>query len=317
MAVETAVKKRPRLSKMGRREAVEGYLFIMPWLLGLIIFTAGPIVASAVLSTMRWNIGKPPEFVGLDNYVRLLARDDIFWQSLKVTATYSIAAVPLGIIGSLMVAMMMNQKIRGIVLLRGIYYLPTVISGVAVSMLWLWLFNPRFGLINWFLGLVGIKGPGWLASEEWALPALIVMSLWGVGGNMLIYLAGLQSIPTQLYEAAEIDGAGEWRKFWHVTIPMITPVIFFNLIMSIIGSFQTFTQAYIMGGSDGLGGAGGPNYATMFYVLYLFRQAFGYLRFGLASAMAWILLVIILLLTLLVFKSSSAWVYYEGARKRG
>ncbi len=312
----TTTPSRLRMSRLARREAIEGYLFILPWLLGLIIFTAGPVIFSLFLSLMKWNIGSPIEFVGLDNYIRLLTRDELFWQSLKVTSIYTFVSIPLGMAGSLIVALMMNQKIRGIVLFRAIYYLPTVISGVAVSMLWMWLFHPRYGLINWFLSLVGIRGPGWLASEQWALPALIVMSLWGVGGNMLIYLAGLQSIPTQLYEAAEIDGAGDWRKFWHITIPMISPVIFFNLIMSIIGSFQVFTQAYIMGGSDSLGGAGGPNYATLFYVLYLFRQAFGYLRFGLASAQAWILLVIILFFTLLVFRSSNAWVYYEGVRTR-
>jgi multiple sugar transport system permease protein len=230
-------------------------------------------------------------------------------QLWQVTFVYSSMSIPLGVTTSLAVAMLMHQKIRGISLFRTIYYLPSVTSGVAVALLWLWMFNPEFGLINWMLSLIGIHGPAWVYSKDWALPAFVLMSLWGIGGNMIIYLAALDGVPTALYEAATLDGAGEVRQFLSVTLPMITPVLLFNLIMSIISSFQVFTSSYVMT-------AGGPAYATLFYVLYLYQNAFKYFRFGVASAMSWILFIIILVLTLLVLKSSSVWVYYEGERRK-
>jgi len=290
------------------REAIECYLFILPVCLGLLFFTLGPVVASLGLSFTEYNIIRPPKWVGIGKYTELVA-DPLFWQSLKVTATYVIMRLPLGLALSLAIALLMNQKIKGIGFFRTVYYLPSVISGVAVSLLWVWIFNPDFGILNFLLSLIGIKGPAWLFDEKWALPSIVLMSLWGVGGSMLIYLAGLQGIPTELYEAAELDGAGRWSKFWYVTIPMLSPVIFFNLIMGMINAFQVFTPAYVMT-------QGGPNFATLFYNLYLYQNAFQYLYMGRAAAMAWILLLIVLLLTLLVFKSSPMWVHYQASRER-
>jgi len=209
-----------------------------------------------------------------------------------------------------MLALLLNQPIKGLPMWRTVYYLPAVVSGVAVALLWQWIFNTDFGLANWILGLVGIKGPSWLLDAHWALPALIVMSLWGVGGGMIINLAGLQGVPTQLYESAEIDGAGATGRFWHITVPMVSPVIFFNLVMGIIGALQTFTQAFIMTN-------GGPREATYFFMLHLYNNAFLYLKMGYAAALAWVLFFYILLLSLLVIRSSAAWVYYEGELRRG
>lgn len=294
-------------STLLHREALDGWLYASPWIIGFFLFTLGPIVASFVLAFMKWDLVNPPRWIGLDNYLRMF-NDSVFWSSLKVTAIYSCFGVPLNLFGSLILALLCNQKLRGIEIFRTIYYLPSVVSGVAIGLLWKWLFDPTFGLINYLLSLVGIEGPMWLASETWALPALIVMGLWGVGGGMVIFLAGLQGIPLELYEAAELDGANRWNKFWQITIPMLSPVIFFNLIMGIISSFQTFTYAYVMTG-------GGPNNATLFYVLNLYYNAFLYLRMGYASALAWFLFLVILTLTGLVFKSSPMWVYYESEVK--
>lgn len=298
------------MTQSERREAVEGYLAISPWLLGLVIFTIGPIVASLYFSFTDYEVVKAPLWIGLENYQRLFT-DRLFWQSLKVTGIYVAVSVPLGISLSFAVALLMNQKVRLIGFFRTAYYMPNLVPAVGSAILWIWIFNPEFGLLNTALASIGIQGPLWLGHSKWAMPALIIMSLWGVGGGMLIYLAGLQGIPTDLYEAAEVDGAGNWRRFLHVTIPQMTPVLFFNLIMNIIASFQVFTAGYIMTG-------GGPRYATYFYVLNLYNNAFKYFRMGYASAMAWILALIILFFTLLVFRSSSAWVYYEGQlRGRG
>lgn len=290
---------------LAKNEERWGYLFILPWLLGFLIFVLAPVVASFYLSFSDYELFLPPRLVGWENYRTLILEDPLFWKSLYNTLYYTVFAVPLGVIGSLLIAVLLNQELRGITIYRTVYYLPAVTSGVAVSLLWVWLFNPQFGLINAILARFGIPGPGWLVDPVWAKPSLILMSLWGVGGGMVIYLAGLQGIPVQLYEAAEIDGANTWTKFWKITLPMLSPVIFFNLIMGIINSFQVFTQAYVMTG-------GGPGDATTFYVLYLFRNAFNLLRMGYASAMAWILFIIVLVLTLLQFKFADQWVYYEG-----
>ncbi|MEM4217697.1 MAG: sugar ABC transporter permease [Candidatus Methanomethylicaceae archaeon] len=285
------------------KRATEGYLFILPWIIGFVIFTAGPLLGSFSISLTEWNIVGTPKFVGLQNYQKML-EDKFFWQSLKVTMLY-LFNVPLNLVLGLLLALLLNQKVRGLGFFRTVFYLPSVTAGVAVSLLWMWIFNPRFGVINILLKKIGITGPAWLGSETWALPALIIMSVWGVGGGMLVYLGALQSVPTALYEAATLDGAGACRKFLHITVPMITPVLLLNLIMGIIGSFQVFTQAYIMTG-------GGPNYATLFYVLYLYQQAFRWFNMGYASALAWLLFLIILACTYLVFRTSSRWVYYES-----
>ena len=296
------------MSPQARREAVEGYLFILPWLLGLVIFIVGPILASFYFSLTDYEVVRPPVFRGWANYQRLLG-DNLFWQALKVTTMYVVISTPLGLALSFVLALLMNQKVRWISLWRTIYYLPTLVPVIASTMLWLWIFNPEFGLLNTLLRYVGIDGPLWLGHSRWALPSLILMSLWTVGGPMLIYLAGLQGIPTDLYEAAEVDGAGAWAKFRAITIPLMTPVIFFNLVMNMIFAFQVFAQPFIMTG-------GGPRYATLFYVLYLYQNAFKFFRMGYAAALAWVLFIVILLFTLLVFRSSALWVFYEGEVRR-
>jgi multiple sugar transport system permease protein len=292
---------------LARREALTFYLLISPWLLGLLLFVLGPMVASLVISFTQWDLLSAAKFVGLDNYQKLFSRDPLFWQSLKVTVLYTVAYVPLELAGGLVLALLMNQPLRGIGLFRTIYYLPSVLPGVAFVVLWMWILHPDVGLINTLLSYVGIDGPRWLADPDWALPALLMMSLWGLGRSMVIYLASLQGIPQQLYEAASIDGAGRWQSFWRITLPMLTPTIFFNLVLSIISTFQTFTSAFVATN-------GGPLDSTLFYVLYIFRQAFEYFNMGYASALAWVLFVIILVLTLLVVRTSDRWVYYEGER---
>ena len=294
--------------RLSRHEALTGWAFASPWVLGMVLFVAGPVVASLVISFLEWNLLESARWVGWANYRRLVAEDPLFYASLRVTLIYTAVAVPLGMAASLALALALARPRRGQGLFRTIFFLPTVLSGVAVAMLWNWIFNSDFGLVNVMLRYVGVTGPEWLASERWALPALIIMSLWGVGGTMVIYIAGLQGIPQHLYESASIDGAGPFLQFWHVTLPMLSPVLFFTLIMGIIGSFQVFTQAYVMTG-------GGPNYATFFYALYLFQQAIEFLNMGYAAAMAWILFAIIMVLTLAQFWLSRHWVYYEETGK--
>jgi len=306
----TSVTGRRRWSRQAIRENLEGYAFISPWIAGFLLWTLGPFVVSLFLSFTRYTIIAPPEWVGLQQYRELFTDDPNFWQSLQVTFTYALFAVPLHLVLALIIALMLNQKAPLLGLWRTVYYLPAVISGVAVSTMWIWVFNPRFGLINTVLGFVGIQGPNWLGDPQWVLPSLILMSCWSAGGGMVILLGGLQGIPVELYEAAMIDGANAWRKFWHITIPMISPLIFFNLIMGVIGSFQYFTQAFIMT-------QGGPGRASLFYNLYLYQNAFTYFKMGYASAMAWVMFVVILVLTLLVIRSSPIWVYYEGTVKGG
>jgi len=296
------------MNNLRKRESIEGYLFVAPLLVGLTFFAAFPMIASLAMSFCKYDIFTPPKFIGGANYQELF-RDPLFWQSLKVTCIYSFVSVPLGLTLGLAVVLLMNQKIKGIAIFRTIYYLPAVVSGVAVALLWIWIFDPSYGLGNVVLRGLGLPASQWLSHPRTSLLSLIIMSLWGVGGGMVIYLAGLQSVPQHLYEAAELDGAGVLMKFRHVTLPMLTPVIFYNLIMGIIGSFQVFTQAFVMT-------SGGPVNSTLFYVLYLFRNAFNYYRMGYASAMAWVLFAIILVLTLLVFRSSALWVYYEGEKRR-
>ncbi len=296
--------RKPHQREISRQENLAGYLFVMPWFLGMLLFVAGPVAVSFVLSMTDWNILSKPSWIGLENYHKLFSDDPLFYTSLRVTLIYTLGAVPLGIAAALGLALLLNQPIRGLGLFRSVFFLPSILSGVAVAMLWQWLFNVDFGVFNSCLRMLHLPELGWLGSETWALPSLILMSLWGVGGSAIIYLAGLQNIPTQLYESAAIDGASEWKQFRHITIPMLSPLLFLTLVMGIIGSFQVFTQAYVMTG-------GGPNHATEFYALYLYRQAIEYLNMGYASAMAWILLAIVLVLTIIQFSISRYWVYYE------
>lgn len=297
-------RRRFRLS-LRRKEEIEGYVFVSPFLIGFLIFTAGPFLLSIYFSLTKYDILSAPIFVGLQNYIDMFTTDRLFWTSLRVTTAYTLVSVPLQVVTGYLLALLLNQKVRGLAFFRTIFYLPSVVSGVAVAVLWLWVFNPELGMVNMVLRKLGIPGPGWFTDPDWALPAFIITSLWGVGGSMVIYLAGLQSIPTQLYEAAAIDGAGALRRFLHITIPMTTQVIFFNLIMNIIGSFQVFTGAYTIT-------QGGPANATLFYVLYLYRNGWSYFKMGYASALAWVLTIIILTVTILTFRTSQNWVYYEA-----
>ncbi|MBM3190894.1 MAG: sugar ABC transporter permease [Chloroflexi bacterium] len=296
------------------RDAIAGYAMASPWIIGFILFTAGPVLLSLYYSFTFYRITASPRWIGLNNYKVLVSNDPLFTLCLTNTIYYAALSVPLSIITALILAMLMNQRIPGRALFRTIYYLPSVVSGVANAMLWLWIFNPRLGLINRVLGVVGIRGPAWIFSYEWAKPSMVLMSMWSVGGTMVIFLAGLQGIPEHLMEAAHIDGANAWRRFWNVTIPMLSPTIFFNLVTHVIGSFQVFTQVYIWTHRhDPSGGSAGPRNSLLFYVLYLFNKAFGELRMGYASAMAWILFLIILALTLIQFGIARHWVYYESA----
>src|SRR5579884_859236 len=255
----------------------EGYLFVLPWLIGLVLFRLGPMLASLALSFTQWDLMRPPVFIGLENYERLVG-DDLFWASLKNTAIYVAGRVPLVLVLAMLVAVMLNQRIPGRSTLRTIYYLPVVTPEVAMALLWAWMFDGNFGLVNSLLKAVGIKGPAWLASTDWALPAVIVVSTWGIGSLMVIYLAGLQGVPQHLYEAAELDGANGLQKLRHITIPFLTPVIFFNMVMGVIGSFQIFTKVQVMTN-------GGPANATLVYVLYLYDNAFQWLKMGYGAAL--------------------------------
>lgn len=285
------------------RRNVGGYLFISPWLLGFFWFQAGPLLLAVGLCFLDWMYTGTPEWVGLSNFQEMF-KGELFYKSLYNTAYYTFIAVGLHVAVALIAALAVNQKIRGINFYRFAYYLPSVVPAVGMSYLWMWIYNPEFGLLNAVLRGVGLPGQRWLYHLRWAKMAYILMSLWGVGGGMVIFLAGLQGIPETLYEAASIDGAARWTKFRHITIPMLSPVIFFNLVMGIIGSFQIFTAAYLMT-------AGSPQNSTLFYVLYLYRSAFEDLRFGYASALAWVLFVIIVSFTVIQFKLSGRWVYYE------
>ena len=295
-------------NRLLRQEMVAFYLFASPWLIGLLLLTLGPMLAAVGLSLTDYPVIVAPKWVGLKNYAKLLD-DDLVRQALKVTFLYAAGAIPLEVISAFLVALLMNLPIRGISAFRTIYYLPAVISGVPVALLWMWIFNPEFGIVNEALSTFGINGPQWLFSETWVVPAFVVMSVWTIGSPMVIYLAGLQGIPQHLYEAAEIDGAGPWAKFAHVTMPMISPIIFFNTVMQIIVSFQIFTPAYVMT-------RGGPNNASLFIGLYLYQNAFRYFQMGYAAALAWLVFLIIMALTLIVIRTSPLWVYYEGGTGR-
>jgi multiple sugar transport system permease protein len=298
-----AVRRRWGLTKRWR-DAIQGYLFIMPVVLGLLIFTIGPMIVSLYYSFTKFPLLGKPEWVGIRNYVTMFVYEEHFWQACRVTLTYALTSVPLGLIGSFTLAMLLNQRVKGIAFYRTSFYMPTIVPAIASAVLWGWLLNPDYGLVNAILSELGLPTSRFLGDPKSALGSLVLMSLWGVGGGMIIYLAGLQGISESLYEAAKIDGANDLQLFWHITVPMMTPTIFFNLVMGLIGASQYFTGAFVLTN-------GGPLFSTYFYNLMIYERAFRFLQMGMASAMAWFLLVIILLLTLLVFRSSSVWVYYE------
>jgi multiple sugar transport system permease protein len=295
-------------NKRARREAIEGYLFILPWLIGYLLFRLGPLLASLYLSFTNYSGSGSPKWIGLENYRYMLSEDPRFLDSLRSTLSYVAGYLPASLVLGLAIALLMNQKVRGILVFRGVYYLPAVTTGVAVALLWQFVFHKQYGVLNALLSPFGIPQIGWLVDPNVVMYAFIIMALWGVGSTMIVYLAGLQAIPTELYEAATIDGANNAHKFWSVTLPLLTPVLFFNLVTGMIAAFQIFENAYIMT-------SGGPNYATYFFGLNIYFTAFQSLRFGYSSTIAYVLFVLIAALTLFVMTTSRRWVYYAAERE--
>lgn len=294
-----------RMSPRVRKEALQGYLGLSPWLIGFLFLNLGPILATFYFSFTQWKIVEPPNFIGLTNYVLMFTADPQFVNALKVTFLYVVYSLPLKLVFGLALSLLLNFKVPGMNFFRTVFYIPAVISGVAVSLMWMWLMQPDYGVINTLLAMVGIEGPKWFWDPNWALPSVAIMSVWNVGGSAVIYLAGLQNIPPHLYEAAEIDGANRWSRFWKITMPLLTPTLFFQLVMEMIDSFRVFTQAYVIT-------KGGPLGATYFYMLYLYEQAFQEFNMGYASALAIIITLIILIFTIIVNQTSNRWVYYEA-----
>lgn len=294
-------------SKLQMREAIEGYLFALPWILGLIIFFGGPILASMVLSFTEYDILSTPRFTGLDNYAKAFFDDKLFWPSMMRTFVYAAVVVPTALAGSLFLAIMLNQKLKGTNIFRTIFFVPHLTPIVAVAVIWSWLLHPNLGPVNGYLELLGIEGPRWFTDRQWALPSTVIVSVWmQLGGNaMLIFLAGLQGVPEELYEAADLDGASGWQKFRSVTLPLISPTIFFNLILGIIAAMKVFGLAFVTT-------AGGPAYATWFFALHIYHQAFEFYRLGYGSALAWLFAMVLIAFTLVQLKLSGRWVYYEG-----
>jgi len=299
---------RRRPGVLERRDIWYGLLFASPWLAGLLFLYAYPVLASLFYSFTEYSVLSPAKWTGLANLRTLFLGDEVFLRAAGNSLYYAVLFVPISIVVSVSIALMLNVKIKGQAIYRTIYFLPVLVPDVALAILWQWMLNPQLGLVNTLLwDLFRITGPGWIADPKWSKPAVILMSLWGVGQAVVIYLAGLQEVPQDLYDAADVDGANWWRRILNVTLPMISPVIFFNLITSLIGSLQVFTVPYIMSSGDGR-----PGQSLMFYSMYLYRNAFVYFKMGYASTMAWLLLIVVLIETLLVFKSSAGWVHYQG-----
>jgi multiple sugar transport system permease protein len=290
------------------RDSARFWLMMTPAILGFIIFSLGPMIWSLYLSFTKYDVVSAPQWIGIGNYAYLLRHDPAFWPSVKVSGIYAAVSVPLSLAIALFIALLLNQRIFARNLFRTIFFLPTLLPAAASGVVWVWIFDPTRGLANHILGAVGIPGPAWMQSTTWALPALIIMSLWGFGGAMIIFLAGLQEVPPQLYEAAELDGAGTWHRFYHVTLPMISPVLFFNLVMGIIGALKAFDLAFVTSTAAGAG-PGGPARATLFYTLNLYQKSFNYFHMGLGSAMAWLLFAAILVLTYINFVLGKHWVH--------
>ena len=292
---------------MERQRAIQGMLFVSPFIVGFLFFFAGPMLFAALISLNNWPVLGTPRFVGLQNFQDMLS-DNLFWTSLRITTIFTVFSVPLNMALGLALAMLLNSKIRGLAIFRTLYYVPAVITGVGLAVLWSMMFNTEYGLVNNALGAIGIHDIPWLTHTQWVLPALIVMSLWQVGGGIVIYLAGLQGIPTELYEAASLDGATGWNKFRHVTIPMLSPVLLFNFVLGVIGSFQAFTNALVMTN-------GGPSDGSLFLVLYIYRNAWQYNQMGYAAAISWALFAVILVVVLVIFRFTSTRVFYAGGAR--
>jgi multiple sugar transport system permease protein len=286
------------------RKVLIGLAFISPWVFGFLTLTLYPMLASLYYSFTKFEILSSPQWTGIDNFRTMFFQDKLFWKAMSNTVYFAFVSVPLGTVFSIALALLLNRKVRLMSFYRTLYYVPTVVPAVATVMLWAWILNPQVGLFNYLLSLVGIKGPGWLNDPNWSKPALILLGLWGAGSATIIYLAGLQDIPTSLYEAASIDGASSLQKTFRITLPLLTPSILFNIVMGLIGTFQYFTQAYVAGSF------GGPLNSLLFYNLYLYQNAFAYYKMGYASALAWVLLVLVLTVTLAIFRTTGRWVHY-------
>ncbi|MFT4416474.1 carbohydrate ABC transporter permease [Fredinandcohnia humi] len=299
------------IKKRQRKNLVIGLLFASPWIIGFLIFELYPILMSFYYSLTDYNLFSPPKWVGLENYEKLF-QDDKFYLSLYNTIYITIFGLFPHLAFALLMALLLNMNVKGQALYRTIYFLPTLVPAVAGSLLWMWLFNGQYGLINELLGYLGLGQPNWLVDPDWTKPAIIIMGFWGTGTTTIMYLAALQDVPKVYYEAAEIDGANFWQKFRHITLPAISPVSLFLIIMGLIGSFQYFTQGLIF--AEASQSVGGPENSMLFYAIYLYQVAFSFLKMGYASAMAWVLFIIVLILTIIVFKTSAKWVYYGGEK---
>jgi len=293
-----------RLTRQERRNLRLGLAFISPWIIGFLILTLYPIAISLFYSFNNFGLLSPPTWVGTQNYVELFTRDDKFFTSLYNTVFFFSLAMPASVVAAFFLALLLNNKLHGVTFFRSVFFLPTIVPTVASAAVWMWLLNPQWGLINAFLRLIGVHGPPWLSSPEWAKPSLVLVAIWTIGSEVIIYLAALQEIPRDYYEAALVDGATLWHRTRFITLPLITPVILFHLINGTIWAFQYFTEAFVMTG-------GGPANATLFYALYLYRNAFTNLKMGYASAQAWILFFVVMVATLIIMRSSKGWVYYE------
>lgn len=288
-----------------KKNSIVPLLFISPWIIGFLVFTLGPLVMSLIMSFFNWPVIGKPEFIGLGNYAQMFTKDPQFGKSIWITVKFALLFVPLNIIVSLILAVLISQPVKGAGTFRTIFYLPSVVSGVAVSIIWGWILNSEYGLLNYLLSLLGVEGPRWLSSPNWALIAMVIASVWGLGTLMLIFYTGLKNIPMELYEAASIDGASPLRRFFKITLPMLSPTILFNVITSTIGALQQLTLALLLTN-------GGPSKSTYFYGMFVYNNAFKHFKLGYASANAWFMFIIILALTALIFKSSSMWVFYEN-----
>lgn len=310
MTTKLTVSKLPFYKRLSFEETFWGWLFIIPAVLGLILFRFGPVLASFYFSFTKYDILSPPQWVGLANYRTMLA--DEYWQkSITVTLNYTVLFIPLSLIVAYTIGLLMSQELRGIAVYRTMWYLPSLVPTVASAIVWRWALNPEFGPVNYPLRILGFDAPGWLTDPNWIIPSVVLIQLWGLGNAALIFLASIKGVPTTFYEAAEVDGANAWVKFWRITLPMTSSVIFFQLIMSVIASFQVFGVAYILFSGQTTSDPAGPGNAALFYVLYTFRNAFGYFKNGYASALAWVMFLVILLLTLILFRTQNRWVYYE------
>lgn len=294
---------------LDRSERNWGLLLAAPAVLGFLIFTLGPMIASFFIGLTEWTVGGTPQFVGMENYGRMVGDDPLVWKSLGATLFYALGSVPLVLVVSFVVALLLNQRVRGLGLYRTIYYLPVVVPFVASALLWLWIFNPDFGLLNSMLSAIGLPESEWIFDREMVIPSLILMNVWAFGNTALIFLAGLQGVPRHLYEAVAVDGGRAWHQLWHVTIPMTTPTIFFNLVTGLIVTFQEFARPYIMT-------EGGPGDASLLYVYYIWRTAFDEGKMGYASALSWIMFAVILIFTLVIFRTARHWVYYQAGEGR-